>query len=168
MKDDVAFAYVDSDRPIENSIILEDGINPESILAHKFIDGNWVQAPLIHFIERISNDGIVEKTNSTVYSSDVTGEIIPWHVGPGWKKESGEWINFVELEQQKHKDEQIQNAIQNILSTRPHTSWNWVAGEWVPPVPRPEINPENYYWDEASLSWQEYVDSTDSSNEIEN
>lgn len=166
MKDNVAFAYVESNTPVENSILLQDGINPESVLAHKFIDGEWEEAPLIYFIERISDNGIIEKTNSTVYSSDITGEVIPWYVGPGWKKENGQWVNFIELQQQQQEEDQLQNAVDQILNSRPYPSWVWSSGQWLPPTPRPEVNSDDYYWDEQTLSWQTYIDGSDQTNEI--
>lgn len=172
LKDDVCFAYVESQQPVDNSILLEDGIDPNSILAHTLVDGKWVPAELIYFVEKINSDGIVEKVNSTVYLSDVTGEIVPNYVNFGWKKENGEWVNYLELQQQKHKEEQdkinLENAILQALNSRPFPSWNWVNNEWTAPQPAPEGDPNDYYWDEETLSWQPYIDANEQSNEINN
>lgn len=177
MKDNVAFAYVESNSPVENSIVLDESIDPNSVLAHKLLDGEWTPAPLIYFISEISEDGIVKMVSSTVYSSDVTGEIVSENVGFGWKKENGEWINFLEKQQQEEFEKQqqeqelqrqkeLEDFLVTVLNSRPFPSWNWANGEWVPPTPKPDTSSEDYYWDEPTLSWQPYIDSTEPFNEI--
>lgn len=91
LKDGVAFAYVDSPNFVGNSIPLEDGIDPHSVMAKKHIDGEWVDAPLIYFVEEMLGNKVL-RTNSTVFSSDVTGDIIHKDVKPMWfKDENGEY-----------------------------------------------------------------------------
>lgn len=169
MKDDIAFAFVESDSHVDNSIVLEDGIDPNSILAKKIIDGKWVAAPLFYFVEQISPEGIIEKINSTVYSSDVAGEIIPQHVGIGWKKENNEWVNIKEIEEKQRLEQEkkdLQKNIEGILNSKPHPSWIWVDGNWVAPVAKPEDNPDDYYWDEQSVSWRQYIDLQEENPQI--
>ncbi|MEY4331307.1 MAG: hypothetical protein RLZZ196_45 [Bacteroidota bacterium] len=92
LKDGVAFAYVNSSGIVENSIMLEDSIDPESIMAKKYQDGEWVDAPLIYFVEEMLGNKVL-RTNSTVFASDVTGDIIGPDVKAMWTKtESGEFI----------------------------------------------------------------------------
>lgn len=169
LKDGVAFAYVESDSPVENSIILEEGVDPNSVLAKKFENNKWIAPTLIHFIEKISSEGIIEKVNSTVYVSDATGEVVPEYVNTGWKKKDGEWVNFYEIQQQQlleKEKEVIQSEVNEIINSRPYPSWNYIDGQWVSPVPRPEENSEDYYWDESTISWQLIIDSEESNNEI--
>jgi hypothetical protein len=72
--------------------MLDDSINPESVMAKKYEDGNWVEAPLIYFVEEMLGDKVL-RTNSTVFASDVTGDIIGPDVKAMWTKtESGEFI----------------------------------------------------------------------------
>ncbi len=92
LKDGVAFAYVSSSDIVENSIMLDDSINPESIMAKKYENGEWVEAPLIYFVEEMFNNKVM-KTNSTVFASDVTGDVISPEVKPMWTKtEDGQFI----------------------------------------------------------------------------
>lgn len=171
MKDGVAFAYVESETPVENSVVLQSGIDPNLTLGKKLIDGEWIDAPLIYFIEEISSEGFVEKINSTVYSSDITGEIIPSHVGIGWKKEGDDWINYPEIEEQQilqNEKISLQNEIDSIMKSRPYPSWIWVDGSWEPPVEKPETNPDDYYWNEDTLSWEEYIYPEEPQDEISN
>lgn len=169
MKDGVAFAYVESESTVENSVVLQIGIDPNFTLAKKLVDGEWVDAPLIYFAESISSEGLIEKINSTVYSSDVVGEIIPSYVGIGWKKENDEWVNYPEIQEQlrlENEKQAVQNKINAILNSRPYPSWNWVDGEWQPPVEKPQNASDDYYWDEPTLSWQPFIDLQESQNEI--
>jgi len=92
LKDGVAFAYVNSSAHVENSIMLDDSINPESILAKKYENNEWVDAPLIHFVEEMLGNKVL-RVNSTVYASDVKGEICGPEVREMWRKdESGQFI----------------------------------------------------------------------------
>ena len=169
MKDGVAFAYVDTENPIENSIMLAQGVNPDNILAHSYIDGKWEPAPLIYFVEKFSEDGAIARISSTVFSSDITGEIIPEHVKVGWKKEGGEWIDPIQIEEQQRaiKQKEIEDAIAEVISTRPYPSWVWLNGEWVAPIDMPPGEPNDYYWDEESQSWQSFIDSEEPNLEIQ-
>lgn len=85
LKDGVAFAAVDSTEFVENSILLEDGIEWDDVKAKKYENGSWVEAPLIYFVTQLIN-GTVHQTNSTVFSSDVTGDIVPAECVFGWVK----------------------------------------------------------------------------------
>lgn len=85
LKDGVAFACVESNSFVESSILLEDGLSWEDVKAKKYEDGNWVEAPLIYFVTQLK-DGIVHQINSTVFSSDVTGDIVPEECSFGWVK----------------------------------------------------------------------------------
>lgn len=174
LKDGVCFAYVESETYVEGSILLENEINPDSILAHKYVNGVWSPAELIHFAEKINNQYIIEKTNSTVFSSDVVGEIIPPHVGVGWKKENNEWFNYQEFLREEsernylqNQENLIQERINEIISTRPFPSWNLIDMGWEPPVPRPNDGQE-YYWNEELLAWEPIIDSQEVINEINN
>ena len=85
LKDGVAFASVESNQFVENSILLEDGIDWDNVKAKRYDNGNWVEAPLIYFVTQIVN-GVVHQTNSTVFSSDVTGDIVTIDCKYGWVK----------------------------------------------------------------------------------
>jgi hypothetical protein len=83
LKDNVAFAYIQSSNFVENSILIEDDINPKDIMGKKNEDGQWVDAELIYFVEESFNNTVL-RVNSTVFSSDVTGPICPNNVNPHW------------------------------------------------------------------------------------
>ena len=85
LKDGVAFASVESPNFVDNSILLEDGVTFQDVHPKKYIDGQWVDAPLTYFVTQLV-DGVVRQINSTVYSSDVTGDIISSDVQVGWVK----------------------------------------------------------------------------------
>lgn len=85
LKDGVAFAYVESPFFIENSIALDSDLNWDDVKAKKYENGQWVEAPLIYFVTQIK-DGVVHQTNSTVFSSDVTGDICSSETVFGWIK----------------------------------------------------------------------------------
>ena len=84
-KDGVTFACVESPHFVGNSILLEEGMTFEDVHPKKHIDGQWIDAPLIYFVTQLI-DGVVFQLNSTVYSSDVTGDIVSAEVKTGWVK----------------------------------------------------------------------------------
>ncbi len=84
-KDGVTFACVESPYFVGNSILLEEGMTFEDIHPKKYVDGQWLNAPLIYFVTQLV-DGVVCQINSTVYSSDVTGDIVSSDVQVGWVK----------------------------------------------------------------------------------
>lgn len=91
LKDGVTFAYVNSSGTVENSVLIEDSIDPETLMAKKNVDGEWQDAPLIYFVEEMLGNKVL-RINSTVFSSDVTGDIVSSEVRPMWiKNESGEY-----------------------------------------------------------------------------
>jgi len=91
LKDGVAFAYVNSSNFVANSIPIEDSVDPETLMAKKYVDGQWEEAPLVYFVEEMLGNKVL-RINSTVFSSDVTGDIISSEVKPMWtKNESGEY-----------------------------------------------------------------------------
>jgi hypothetical protein len=91
-KDGVAFAFVNSSNFVGNSTPLDDSIDPHTVLAKKYIDGEWVDAPLIYFVEEMFENKVL-RVNSTVYASDVTGDIVHKDVKPMWTKdESGNYV----------------------------------------------------------------------------
>jgi hypothetical protein len=85
LKDGVAFASVESNQLVENSILLQDELSWEDVKAKKYENNEWVEAPLIYFVTQLV-DGIVRQTNSTVFSSDVTGDIVSADCSFGWVK----------------------------------------------------------------------------------
>ncbi len=85
LKDGVAFASVESPHFVDNSILLEDGMTFADVHPKKYQNGTWVEAPLIYFVTQLV-DGVVRQINSTVYSSDVTGDIVSSAVQIGWVK----------------------------------------------------------------------------------
>ena len=88
-KDGVTFACVESPHFVGNSILLEEGITFEDVHPKKYVDGQWLNAPLIYFVTQLV-DGVVRQINSTVYLSDVTGDIVSADVQIGWiKNEDG-------------------------------------------------------------------------------
>ena len=86
-KDGVTFACVESPHFVGDSVLLEEGMTFEDVHPKKYIDGQWVNAPLIYFVTQLI-DGVVYQINSTVYSSDVTGDIVSPDVQVGWVKNS--------------------------------------------------------------------------------
>jgi hypothetical protein len=91
LKDGVAFAIVESPYFIENSIVLEDNVSWDDVKAKKYTNGEWVEAPLIYFVTQ-ADDAIVHQVNSTVFSSDVTGDVVPADCTFGWvKNEDGSY-----------------------------------------------------------------------------
>ena len=91
LKDGVAFAYVNSSNFVENSIPIDDSIDPNTLMAKKYVDGQWEDSELIYFVEE-SLGNKVFRVNSTVFASDVTGDIVSSEVKPMWtKNESGEY-----------------------------------------------------------------------------
>jgi hypothetical protein len=91
LKDGVAFAYVNSSSFVANSIPIEDSVDPETLMAKKYIDGEWEEAPIIYFVEEMLDNKVL-RVNSTVFSSDVTGDIVSSQVKAMWKKnENGEY-----------------------------------------------------------------------------
>jgi hypothetical protein len=92
LKDGVAFAYVDSSSFVANSIPVEDSVDPNTLMAKKYVDGQWQEAPLIYFVEEMLDNKVL-RVNSTVFSSDVTGDIIGSEVKPMWtKNENGDYV----------------------------------------------------------------------------
>ncbi len=85
LKDGVAFAYVESPFFIENSIALDSDLDWDDVKAKKYTNGHWQEAPLIYFVTD-QKDGVVYQTNSTVFSSDVTGDICSAETTYGWIK----------------------------------------------------------------------------------
>lgn len=83
LKDGVAFACVHSDNFVGNSIPVEEEIKWEDITAKKYEDENWVEAPLIYFVEELFGNKVL-RVNSTVFSSDVTGPVCTSNVKPFW------------------------------------------------------------------------------------
>jgi hypothetical protein len=86
LKDGVAFAHIESENLVDNSILLDDNIKWQDVMSKKYENGNWVEAPLIYFVEE-SFEGKVMRVNSTVFSSDVTGPICNSEVKPYWVME---------------------------------------------------------------------------------
>lgn len=92
LKDGVAFAYVNSPNFVDNSIPIEDSVDPNTLMAKKYVDGQWEEAELIYFVEEMLGNKVL-RVNSTVFSSDVKGDIIEPEVKAMWtKNENGEYI----------------------------------------------------------------------------
>jgi hypothetical protein len=144
LKDGVAFAYVESPFYIENSIALDSDLEWDDVKAKKYQNGQWVEAPLIYFVTQLK-DNVVHQTNSTVFSSDVTGDIVSAECSFGWiKNEDGSYSPPL--------------APTPVLMPQPYPSWvlnnNFI---WQPPVPRPEEG--LWYWNEDTQSWDEIVEN---------
>jgi hypothetical protein len=99
LKDGVAFASVESPYFVDNSILLEDGMTFEDIHPKKYENGTWVEAPLVYFVTQLI-DGVVHQINSTVYSSDVTGDVVSSAVQIGWVKDENGTFNTPITEQE--------------------------------------------------------------------
>ena len=100
LKDGVAFASVESNQFVENSILLEEGLAWDDVKAKKYEDGSWVEAPLIYFVTQLI-DNMVHQINSTVFLSDVTGDIVPAECSFGWvKNEDGTYSEPVQPEEE--------------------------------------------------------------------
>ena len=83
LKDGVVFAFIETDGVPENSILVEPSVDPTTLLGKKYQDGNFIDAPLTYFVDRMSGN-MVLGINSTVFVSDVTGPICDETVQPFW------------------------------------------------------------------------------------
>lgn len=101
LKDGVAFASVESPHFVDNSILLEDGMTFEDVHPKKYENGTWVEAPLTYFVTQLI-DEVVHQINSTVYSSDVTGDIISSSVQIGWVKNQDGTYSAPTIEQENN------------------------------------------------------------------
>jgi hypothetical protein len=98
LKDGVAFAIVESPQFVENSIALDNNLSWDDVKAKKYDNGNWIEAPLTYFVTQLI-DGVICQINSTVFSSDVTGDVIPNNCEIGWiKNEDGSYSEPTEDE----------------------------------------------------------------------
>jgi hypothetical protein len=96
-KDGVTFACVESPHFVGNSVLLEENMTFEDVHPKKYIDGQWVDAPLIYFVTQLENNVVIQ-INSTVYSSDVNGDIVSSNVKVGWiKNEDGTYSSPEEV-----------------------------------------------------------------------
>jgi hypothetical protein len=99
LKDGVAFAYVESPSLVEGAILLDDSLSWDDVKAKKYENGSWVEAPLIYFVTQFT-DGAVRQTNSTPFSSDVTGDVVSADCKFGWvKNEDGSYSEPPVIEQ---------------------------------------------------------------------
>jgi hypothetical protein len=77
LKDNVVFAYHESpneiDTPGDN--IIEVGSNGRSYLRKKYVNGEFIDAPVIKYAILDSNNTVID-IKETIYSSEVTGQII--------------------------------------------------------------------------------------------
>ncbi len=84
LKDGIGWASVNTTGEIEGSIEVEPGTG-DFYIKKKYENGSWVEAPLIYFVTQ-SIDNIVHQVSSTVFSSDVTGDIVSEDCKYGWIK----------------------------------------------------------------------------------
>lgn len=109
LKDGVAFAHVESNNFVGNSILLEDNLKWEDVCAKKYQDGEWVEAPLIYFVEQTLGNKVL-KVNSTVFSSDVTGPVCTEDVREMWTiNEDGSYSAPANIADATIWDEQLFN-----------------------------------------------------------
>lgn len=85
LKDGVAFACVQSEGFVEGSILLDETQSWEDVKAKKYDNGTWVEPELIYFVTSLVNNEIYG-LNSTIFSSDVTGDIVPSNAEIFWVK----------------------------------------------------------------------------------
>jgi len=85
LKDGVAFAVVESEGIVENSILISNELNWSDVRAKTYQNGSWVEAPLIYFVTQLIGN-VVYQINSTVFSSDVTGDVVSVECQLGWIK----------------------------------------------------------------------------------
>jgi len=69
------------------AVDVSDHSNPESLLGKKYDPATktWSEAPLFYFVTQLIN-GVVHQTNSTVFKSHITGDVVPAECGYGWVK----------------------------------------------------------------------------------
>jgi hypothetical protein len=104
LKDNIAFASVESPSFVEGAILLEEGQTWDDVKLKKYENGNWVESSKIHFVTKtreitvpISETEtktltILVAKDSTYFSSEVTGEVISEEVNEMWVKNSnGSW-----------------------------------------------------------------------------
>lgn len=156
-KDDVSFAYVNTESEISNGVIVDGSVDPKNLMFKRYINNEWVDAEKIKFVKSYDQNSVITETVETYFSSEVEGEVVPQNVGPGWKKENNEWINWNQLEKDRIEQERIDALVQEqlnqqIINSKPYPSWVYINNSWEPPVKYPE-DENSYIWDEDSLSW---------------
>jgi hypothetical protein len=83
LKDDIAFASVQSDTEVGNSILLDDSLSWEDVRDKKHVEGSWVLAEKIYFVSQMLNNRVL-KIESTLFPSEVNGVICPAEVKEFW------------------------------------------------------------------------------------
>lgn len=84
LKDGIGWASVNTTGEIEDCIEVEPGTG-DFYIKKKYENGSWVEAPLIYFVTQLI-DNMVHQVSSTVFSSDVTGDIVSEDCKYGWIK----------------------------------------------------------------------------------
>lgn len=84
-KDGIAFAYVESSQPVDNSVLLDSDMNWEDVKGKMLVDGEWVDSPRIKFISSM-NGSIVTGVKYTHFPWEVHGDVIPDEVDVFWSK----------------------------------------------------------------------------------
>ena len=75
LKDGIAFASVQSAGFVDGAILLDENVSWEDVRLKKYENGSWVTPEVIYFVTTLVNNEI-RGLNSTVFASDVTGDIV--------------------------------------------------------------------------------------------
>lgn len=85
LKDGIAFASVHSTGFVEGAILLDENVSWDDVKSKKYENGSWVIPELIYFVTSLVNNEI-RGLNSTVFSSDVTGDVVSANTELFWVK----------------------------------------------------------------------------------
>ena len=98
LKDGIAFASVHSTGFIEGAILLDEGVSWDDVKLKRYENGSWVIPEVIYFVTSLINNEI-RGLNSTVFASDVTGDVVSSNAEVFWiKKEDGTYGKKVIVE----------------------------------------------------------------------
>lgn len=79
LKDDIVFAYHESSTEVDipGDNIIEVDSNGSSLLKKKYVNGEFIDAPVIKYaVLDTNNDNTVIQIKETIFSSEVTGPVI--------------------------------------------------------------------------------------------
>jgi hypothetical protein len=92
LKDDIAFAIVQSDNPVNNSVELDDSTELDSVLGKKKTESGWIEPEKIYFVSNLSDLGVIKEIKNTIFPSEVNGEIVDASTKTQSIKVDGAWL----------------------------------------------------------------------------
>lgn len=96
LKDGIAFSNIFTENELETSdslIEVSSDVDANSLLKKKYNNGSWEEPESIYFISSYNQDDSIDKIESTIFPSEVFGEIVDPTVRPFWiKNQDGVWV----------------------------------------------------------------------------